>query len=121
MSKYYTGEQPEFGDIVEWIEQDDYDLTNRVVHIYEDGTVNLNNGMGILGKVNPQYLMLVERQSKDLQLNLTVSEIQYLRGLIINDQIANQYQQEGRNALIDQKTTMWEFTNELLQKVNKLD
>lgn len=48
-------------------------------------------------------------------------EIQYIRGLIMNDKITNDYIVEGMNAKIDQKMSMHEFTERLLEKLDRLE
>jgi hypothetical protein len=50
-----------------------------------------------------------------------ISEIQYLKRLIVSDQLNNDYKKKGRKALIDPNTTMYEFTERLLKKLNELE
>lgn len=50
-----------------------------------------------------------------------VTEIQYLRGLVMSDQFVNLYQKQGEKALIAQNKTMWEFTQEILKKLDELE
>lgn len=51
----------------------------------------------------------------------SITEIQYLRGLIMADKLENNYEKEGKNALIDRKTTMHEFTEKLLKTLDELE
>lgn len=52
---------------------------------------------------------------------LGITEIQYIRGLIVADKLENNYEQEGMNVKIDRQTSMHEFTNNLLSKLDKLE
>jgi phosphoglucomutase len=58
---------------------------------------------------------------KQLKNMFDITEIQYLRGLIMNDQFVNLYQKQGEKALIAQNKTMWEFTQEILKKLDELE
>jgi hypothetical protein len=49
---------------------------------------------------------------------LSLTDIQYIRGLIYADKLTHNYEVEGSNAKIDQKTTMHEFTEQLLNKID---
>lgn len=53
--------------------------------------------------------------------NLTLTEIQYLRGLVYIDQLNNKYRDKGMAAKICQDTSMYEFTNKILNKLDKLE
>lgn len=50
-------------------------------------------------------------------MKLSAIELQYLRGLIISDQYENRYE-TNTDALIDRQTTMFEFTQNLLKKLD---
>ncbi len=51
----------------------------------------------------------------------TLTEIQYLRSLIVSDKKENDYENQGMNAKIDQNTSMYEFTNKILEKLDEFE
>lgn len=53
-------------------------------------------------------------------MKLTISEIQYLRGLIMSDKIENDYI-ANTNIVIAQNKTMHEFTEEILRKLDEIE
>lgn len=53
-----------------------------------------------------------------MQLNLT--EIQYLRGLVRADQIENDYKHNPK-AIIDRSTPMYAFTTKVLKKLDEME
>jgi phosphoglucomutase len=58
---------------------------------------------------------------KQLKEMFNITEIQYLRGLIMNDQFVNLYKKQGSKAIIAQNKTMWEFTQEVLKKLDEIE
>lgn len=51
----------------------------------------------------------------------SLTEIQYLRGLVATDMIENDYESQGMNAKIAQNTSMYEFTNRILAKLDEFE
>lgn len=51
----------------------------------------------------------------------TLTEIQYLRGLIISDKMENDYEKQGMNAKIDQKNSMHDFTEKILKILDEFE
>lgn len=63
MMNYYFGQQPKVGDTVSFVDQDErYDLTDKVSSINEDGTINVDNGMGILHDLDPSNYILTSSE-----------------------------------------------------------
>jgi hypothetical protein len=54
-------------------------------------------------------------------MQLSIVEIQYIRGLIHMDKIINEYDEKAMDVHIDQKTSMHQFTEELLSKLDLLE
>lgn len=53
-------------------------------------------------------------------LKFDITEIQYLRGLVMADKLINNYD-EDKNTKIAQNKSMHDFTNEVLEKLDKME
>ncbi|UGO50644.1 hypothetical protein PQE68_gp053 [Bacillus phage vB_BanS_Sophrita] len=53
-------------------------------------------------------------------MKFDITEIQYLRGLVMADKLINNYD-EDKNTKIAQNKSMHDFTNEVLEKLDKME
>lgn len=73
MKLYNKGEKPMVGDIVESIEEDEeYDYTDVVSFVNEDGTINISNGLGVLHECQPKDFNLVARRGDAIELDFQI-------------------------------------------------
>lgn len=74
MKYYKKGEKPLLGDTIEHIDADDDDIyLDNVSSINEDGTIDVNNGLGVLHDLDPGDFVLVSRRADAIELDFQVS------------------------------------------------
>lgn len=73
MIAYYFGQKPMKGDIVECLFKDEeYDYIDEVSNVNDDGTININNGLGILYEIDPSNFALIKRKEETYNVHFKI-------------------------------------------------
>lgn len=73
MKVYKNGEKPLVGDTVESIYEDEnYDYIDMVSTVNKNGTINVNNGLGVLHELEPSNYVLLMRRVDAIELDCQV-------------------------------------------------